>query len=204
MRLLTCSKKIQKRRRLFAICVGRSPNGAGHCRSCRAALSGFYIPAASVTGGSRPLLTTPANEAQARLSPDGRWIAYASDSSGTQEIYVRRYPSMDAPRQVSAGGGSQPQWRGDQQELFYLSPDRSLMAVTVTTGANLPFDAPRRLFRAPIADSPSDARESYAPMPDGRSFLIDARRERVPAPITVMQYWAAGLSPLPAGLAARR
>ena len=73
--------------------------------------------------------TAPFNEAQARISPDGRWIAYVSDSTGTQEVYVRRYPDLDAPRHVSAGGGAQPQWRGDQRELFFLAPDRSLMAV---------------------------------------------------------------------------
>jgi eukaryotic-like serine/threonine-protein kinase len=161
----------------------------------------WHVPVAG--GAARPLINTPANEAQARLSPDGRWIAYASDSSGGQEIYVRRYPALDAPLQVSVGGGSQPQWRADQQELFYLSPDRSLMAVTVRPGTAAAFDTPRRLFRAPIADSPSDARESYAAMPDGRSFLIDARRTSVPAPITVMRHWAVGLTPLPAGLEAR-
>jgi len=161
----------------------------------------WHVPAAG--GAARPLLDTPANEAQARLSPDGRWIAYVSDSSGTPEIYIRRYPELDAPRQVSAGGGSQPQWRGDQQELFYLAPDRSLMAVTVRPGAHVSFDTPRRLFRAPIADSPSDARESYAAMPDGRSFLIDARQTDTPGPITVMRHCAAGLTPAPANLAAR-
>jgi DNA-binding winged helix-turn-helix (wHTH) protein/Tol biopolymer transport system component len=154
-------------------------------------------------GVGRPLLRTSFNEAQARLSSDGRWIAYMSDSSGTAEVYVRRYPELDAPRKVSTGGGSQPQWRADQQELFYLAPDRSLMAVTVRPAANEWLAEPRRLFRAPIADSPSDARDSYAAMPDGRSFLIDGRRDGVPAPITLMRHWAAGLTAPSAALAAR-
>jgi DNA-binding winged helix-turn-helix (wHTH) protein/Tol biopolymer transport system component len=161
----------------------------------------WHVSAAG--GAGRPLLITPFNEAQARLSFDGRWIAYMSDSSGRSEVYVRRYPELDAPRQVSIGGGSQPQWRADQQELFYLAPDRSLMAVTVRPAANESFGAPRRLFRAPIADSPSDARDSYAAMPDGRSFLIDGRRDGVSAPITLMRHWAAGLTAPPTALAAR-
>jgi eukaryotic-like serine/threonine-protein kinase len=149
-------------------------------------------------GATRPLLNTPFNEAQARVAPDGRWIAYVSDSSGTQEVYVRRYPELDAPRRVSTDGGGQPQWRADQQELFYLAPDRSLMAVTVIDAAPSSFGAPRRLFQTSIADDPSGARDSYAAMPDGRSFLIDARRDDTAAPITVLLHWAAGLTSPPA------
>jgi DNA-binding winged helix-turn-helix (wHTH) protein/Tol biopolymer transport system component len=149
-------------------------------------------------GAPQPLLNTVFNEAQARISPDGRWIAYASDSSGAQEVYVRRYPELDAPQQVSTSGGGQPQWRADQRELFYLSPDRSLMAVTVTDGDDLSFGVSRRLFRTSIPDGPSGARDSYAATPDGRSFLVDARGDETPAPITVMLHWAAGLIPAPA------
>jgi eukaryotic-like serine/threonine-protein kinase len=144
--------------------------------------------------GGRPLLQTPFNEVQARISPDGRWIAYVSDASGTQEVYVRRYPELDEPRLVSSGGGAQPQWRLDQQELFYLSPDRSLMAVTVGGGSHLRVGPPRKLFRNSIRHSPFDARDSYAAMPDGRSFLIDAGRGEATSAITVMVEWASGLS----------
>ena len=162
----------------------------------------WHVPVAG--GAGQPLLRTSFNEAQARLSSDGRWIAYMSDSSGTQEVYVRRYPELDTPRKVSVGGGSQPQWRADRQELFYLAPDRSLMAVTVRPAASERFGAPRRLFRAPIADSPSDARDSYAAMPDGRSFLIDGRRDASPPSITVMRHWSAGMTPQPGALTARQ
>jgi DNA-binding winged helix-turn-helix (wHTH) protein/Tol biopolymer transport system component len=156
----------------------------------------WHLPLAG--GGPRPLLNSTFNEVQARVSPDGRWLAYVTDSTGTQEVYVRRYPELDAPRQVSAGGGGQPQWRPDQRELFYLSPDRSLMAVTVTDAGNISsFGAPRKLFRTSIAEGPSAARDSYAVMPDGRSFLIDARRVPVTEPITVMLNWASGLTSMP-------
>jgi DNA-binding winged helix-turn-helix (wHTH) protein/Tol biopolymer transport system component len=155
----------------------------------------WHVPLAG--GTARPLLNSAFNEAQARISPDGRWLAYVADSTGTQEVYVRRYPELDAPRQVSNGGGGQPQWRADQRELFYLSPDRSLMAASIIAARDVSFGAPRRLFRTTIAEGPSAARDSYAAMPDGRSFLIDARRNSSTEPITVMLDWAAGLTSLP-------
>jgi Tol biopolymer transport system component/DNA-binding winged helix-turn-helix (wHTH) protein len=155
----------------------------------------WHVP---VNGGpARPLLNSPFNEVHARISPDGRWLAYVSDVTGTQEVYVRRYPEMDAPRQVSNGGGGQPQWRADQRELFYLSLDRALMAVSIVDPRAVSFGAPRRLFRTPITEGPSAARDSYAAMPDGRSFLIDARRDASTEPITVMLDWAAGLTSAP-------
>jgi N-acetylmuramic acid 6-phosphate (MurNAc-6-P) etherase len=107
---------------------------------------------------------------------------------------------MDQPRRVSMGGGGQPQWRSDQSELFYLSPDNVLMAVDAP-GSNAPsFGSPRRLFLTPIAGGPSDARDSYAVMPDGTSFLVyGARKAPAPAPITLIRNWAAGLTPYAAG-----
>jgi DNA-binding winged helix-turn-helix (wHTH) protein/Tol biopolymer transport system component len=155
----------------------------------------WHVPLAG--GTARPLLNDAFNEAQARISPDGRWLAYVADGTGTQEVYVRRYPELDAPRQVSNGGGGQPQWRADQRELFYLSPDRSLMAATMTDAREVSFGAPRRLFRTSIAEGPSAARDSYAAMPDGRSFLIDARGDASARPITVMLDWTAGLTSVP-------
>lgn len=145
-------------------------------------------------GPARPLLSTSFNEAQARLSPDGHWIAYVSDESGTTEVYVRRYPDMDDPHLLSVGGGGQPQWRADQKELFYLAQDRWLMSVAVQGSDSLSYGAPRRLFRSSIGAGPSAARDSYAAMSDGQSFLIDGRHNRDRnAPITVMINWAAGL-----------
>jgi eukaryotic-like serine/threonine-protein kinase len=145
-------------------------------------------------GPAKPLLKTSFSEAQARLSPDGRWIAYVSDESGTPEVYVRRYPAMDDPQLVSVGGGGQPQWRADQKELFYLAQDRSLMAVAIEGGDRLSYGTPQRLFRTAIGVGPSAARDSYAVMSDGQSFLIDGRQDRDPdAPITMMRNWAEGL-----------
>jgi DNA-binding winged helix-turn-helix (wHTH) protein/Tol biopolymer transport system component len=139
-----------------------------------------------------PLLATPFNEMQARLSPDGRWIAYVSDVTGTLEVYVSRYPALDDPQRVSTAGGGQPQWRADQRELFFVSADRALMAADVTTnGPSLSIASPRALFRPPIGGGPADAREFYAVAAGGQRFLIDSSASsEVRAPITVMVNWA--------------
>jgi hypothetical protein len=121
-----------------------------------------------------PVLATPFNEMQARISPDGRWMAYVSDETGDIEVYVERYPELGDKRRVSSEGGGQPQWRADQRELYYLSPDRTLMAVPVESSAQLAFGAPRRLFRAPVAGDPDDARDHYAASGDGTRFLVDS------------------------------
>lgn len=146
------------------------------------------------TGETKTLLATTHGETQARISPDGRWIAYASDESGTLETYVARFPGMDATQQVSVGGGGQPQWRADQTELYYLAADRALMAVRVDAKSAAPFGPPRRLLRAPIAGDPGDGRDFFAATADGSRFLIDsATSGNDGEAITIMVNWAAGM-----------
>jgi Tol biopolymer transport system component/DNA-binding winged helix-turn-helix (wHTH) protein len=146
------------------------------------------------TGAAEPLLATPFNEMQARISPDGRWIAYASDESGVLEVYVQRYPMTGDRRIVSTNGGGQPQWRADQQELFYLSADRTIMSVNIDSGsAGMSLDAPRQLFPAPLLGDAEDARDHYVVSTDGTRFLVDGSvdqgRDRK---ITIMVNWATG------------
>jgi hypothetical protein len=126
-------------------------------------------------GADTPLLATPFNEMQARISPDGRWLAYVSDETGAAELCVAPYPEMDRRHLVSSGGGGQPQWRADQEELFYMAPDRSIVAVDVNTSASeaISFGAPRRLFRAPAGGDLQDARDHYAVADNGTKFLVD-------------------------------
>jgi Tol biopolymer transport system component/DNA-binding winged helix-turn-helix (wHTH) protein len=143
-------------------------------------------------GTSFPILATPSNELQARFSPDGRWIAYVADDSGELEVYVQRYPELRERHRVSVGGGGQPQWRSDQNELFYIAPDRALVAVAVEQSEALSFGAPRRLFRAPMAGGPDDARDYYATAADGGSFLVDsAFGDGNDTAITVVLNWSA-------------
>jgi Tol biopolymer transport system component len=178
-----------------------SPSGAEfvYTRIDGAASFDLWIARAD-DGSARPLLATPANEMQARISPDGEWLAYASDESGALEVYVQRYPGLGDKRQISVGGGGQPQWRADQRELFYLSADRAITAVDVDAGAGLAFGAPRPLFRAAVAGSPADARELYAAAADGSKFLLDGPVDEAPEkPITVIVDWAAGIGATPQG-----
>ena len=78
-----------------------------------------------------PFLQTAANEDLPQFSPDGRWLAYVSDESGQEQVYVRAFPSGNALIQISTAGGSYPRWRRDGRELFYISADQKLMAVPV-------------------------------------------------------------------------
>ena len=75
------------------------------------------------------VLQSSFDEIEGQFSPDGRWLAYASNESGRYEIYIRTFPEAGGKWQVSAAGGVQPRWRRDGRELFYVAPDTRLMAV---------------------------------------------------------------------------
>jgi eukaryotic-like serine/threonine-protein kinase len=128
------------------------------------------------------------NNGESRFSPDGRWLAYSSDESGKNEIYLAPFPGPGAKWQVSTGGGSQPRWRRDGKELFYLSADLRLMSVEIrTTGATLDPGAPTVLFE------PHPLPTSYDAAADGQRFLIVSSGIEQSPPITLVQNWAAGL-----------
>jgi eukaryotic-like serine/threonine-protein kinase len=118
------------------------------------------------------LLGSTAREIQAQVSPDGRWIAYASDEDdGIFQVYVQAFPGLGAKQRVSSNGGTQPQWRSDSRELFYLAPDQMLMAVDAHSGASLTLGPPRSLFRMRLPGSMTDYRNQYAPSADGSRFV---------------------------------
>ena len=83
-----------------------------------------------------PFQISDANETGGRFSPDGKWVAYTSDETGRDQVYVVPFPGPGGKWQVSSDGGSQPRWRRDGTELFYLARDRRLMSVPITQGAN--------------------------------------------------------------------
>jgi Tol biopolymer transport system component len=143
----------------------------------------------------KPLLQTPFNEGEARISPDGRFFAYTSDESGRPEVYVRPLASMAEQWQVSTEGGTKPQWRRDGKELFYLAEDRRLMSLELTDGSGFDRSAPLPLFqtRAPRVDFPG-FHSLYAVTPDGQRFLAVTEPEgRSSPPITVVLDWAVEL-----------
>jgi dipeptidyl aminopeptidase/acylaminoacyl peptidase len=124
-----------------------------------------------------PYLQTESNASQARFSPDSRWIAYMSDESGKKEVYVRPFPAASGGKwMVSKGGGTQPRWRRDGKELFYISADSKLMAVEVATASGT-FQAgiPKVLFGAPIWGGGAALNVTrYDVTADGKKFLINS------------------------------
>ena len=103
---------------------------------------------------SRPLLAAPFDELNAEVSPNGQWLAYESNESGRNEIYVRPFPNVDADRQqVSTNGGTQPLWARNGQELFYESMG-TLMRVPVKTGSTFERGTPEKVFDAPYLVRP--------------------------------------------------
>jgi Tol biopolymer transport system component len=137
-----------------------------------------------------PFLQTSFNEMHGQVSPDGRWLAYASDESGTWEVYVQTFPEPGAKRTISIGGGAEPQWRRDGRELYYLAPEGTLMAVAVSSTHDV-FDAGRAvpLFQARIPADILAFRNHYAPSHDGQRFLVDAADDN--EPINVVVNWTA-------------
>jgi Tol biopolymer transport system component len=125
----------------------------------------FSVPAAG--GSPQRLLQTPADETEMSLSPDGRWLAYASNDSGRTEVYISRFPEMSNRVAVSSGGGARPMWRGDGRELYFVAPGNRLMSAAVTaTGASAVVAPANNLFAVPLFGG------LYAPSADGRRFLI--------------------------------
>jgi eukaryotic-like serine/threonine-protein kinase len=141
-----------------------------------------------------PFLATPFNEVQGALSPDGRWMAYTSDESGQPEVYVQAFPAGGGKLQVSVRGGSEPKWRTDGKELFYIGPDLKLMSVRVKSGSTLEAGVPSGLFEMPVPPFTPAYQNSYVPTPDGQRFLVNILvQDPTPTPITVVLNWAAGL-----------
>jgi Tol biopolymer transport system component len=126
-----------------------------------------------------PLVNSTFIDDMPSLSPDNRWLAYVSDETGRSEVYVRPL-SGEGRWVVSSDGGGTPMWRRDGRELYFLTPQRRLMAVQVEpVGEAFHFGAPAQLFRADF--SFWDAERVYAPFSDGKRFVIkvEPRAERV-------------------------
>jgi len=145
----------------------------------------------------RPFLQHSYCEASAYFAPeDGgevpRWIAYASDETGRNEVYIRDFPSASHKWQVSNRGGLIPHWRRDGRELFYLAPDGTLMAVAVNPGAAFEFGAPQALFATNLRLTPryKTWMNQYALAQDGQRFLLNRPvPETSPSAITAVIPW---------------
>ena len=121
---------------------------------------------------SVPWLSTPFVERQGRFSPDGRWVSYDSDESGRMEVYVRGMSSSGGKWRVSNDGGSSSVWSRDGKELFYLSPDSTLMSVAVRPGEGFGSGNPIPLFKIPGEILTLGVVTQYDVSSDGR-FLMN-------------------------------
>jgi Tol biopolymer transport system component len=143
-----------------------------------------------------PFATSKFEETQARFSPDVRWLAFVSNESGRDEVYVSSFPSAGGKVRVSTNGGVQPRWRKDGKELFYLAPDRKLMAAPIQAGSTLQVGPPTAIFDigfVPVGSGAPYALYQYDVAADGQRFLINAPQTNNSVPITVVLNWTAGL-----------
>jgi serine/threonine-protein kinase len=160
-------------------------------------LPGGNIEVMSVTGEteSRELVATEYAEFDPALSPNGRWLAYASNRTGRNEVWVQGYPEGAVVR-ISTDGGYEPQWSADGRELYYLEPSgprASMMAVTVQTAGEFSFDTPAKLFETPYFADEATMVGSYDVAHDGRFVMVDLVEAAAPgarsASIIVVQNW---------------
>jgi len=142
-----------------------------------------------------PFLQTEFIETHAQFSPDGKWIAYSSNESGTWQVYVRSFPDRGGKWPVSTSGGVQPRWRRDGRELFYISADKKLMAVDVKSdGATFEAGVPKALFDVRVLGVLPGPMLWYTVSKDGQRFLVVTNLEEATAPpTTVVLNWTADL-----------
>src|SRR6266436_412234 len=141
---------------------------------------------------AKPLSQAKWTVRNAQFSPDGRWMAYASNETGTTEIFVSPFPNANGKWQVSSAGGQEPRWRKDGKELFYVSADGRMMAVEVTTDAGFKAGSPIELFQTHRRQAVS-AQDvfSYDVSGDGKRFLILTKLDEAnAAPLFVLLNWA--------------
>jgi serine/threonine protein kinase len=140
-----------------------------------------------------PFLQTVFNELQAQFSPDGKWLAYTSDESGTPEVYVQTFPASGGKWRISTTGGAEPQWRRDGKELFYLGGDKKLMAVEIKQGTAFEAGVPKALFETRVL-ALTTFRNHYVVTADGQRFLINSGlADSDYAPISVVVNWTEDL-----------
>jgi serine/threonine-protein kinase len=117
-----------------------------------------------------PLVETSFNESNAAISPDGRWLAYQANDTGTVEIYVRPFPNVGGRWLASAGGGTQPLWARDSQELIYRAPTGAVMRVGVADGSTWNGTMPTEVFAGRYVVGTGG--RNYDISLDGRQFLM--------------------------------
>jgi serine/threonine protein kinase/Tol biopolymer transport system component len=130
----------------------------------------------------------------ARVSPDGKWIAFANADSGRFEVFLENYPKSSGRWPVSSAGGLQPKWHPDGDELFYLGLDGRLMAVPLALGALPEIGRPQPLFQTGVEAITGFTWHQYDVTRDGHRFLVNVAQQ-VTVPVTVLLNWPAASGP---------
>jgi Tol biopolymer transport system component len=144
----------------------------------------------------RPLIQTSFNEYWPRLSPDGRFLAYSSDESGRDEVYVQPFPAVDRRWLVSTNGGREALWSRDGREIFYREDDK-MMSVAVDTLPEFAARSPRLLFEsAAFHRNLASGEFNYDVAPDGRFLMIRRDDALVELQINVVLNWTQELKRL--------
>jgi len=156
--------------------------------------SGFALGVLPTSGDKKPypLFQTAFNSDHGAFSPNGRWVAYTSNESGREDVYVQAFPPTGDKHRISRNGGTQPMWREDGRELFFLAPDSTMMAAPIRTGNTFEPGIPQALFSSGAVNFTGNRRQ-YAVAKDGQRFLINLPQQRATAtPLTVVVNWQAG------------
>jgi len=176
------------------VCSDWSPDGRYVIASVPQQMTGDDLWLIPMVGDKKPFkfLGPPADQIHGNFSPDGHLVAYTSNESGRFQVYVQTFPLSDRKWPVSTDGGYEPRWRGDGREIYYLSEDRKLMAVSV--GAGPAFAVPKMLFQTRVPEGVTSRRTHYVPSRDGLRFLVNTQTaDTMPNPITVVLNWQAEL-----------
>ncbi|MGH9389723.1 MAG: TolB family protein, partial [Vicinamibacteria bacterium] len=147
----------------------------------------------------RPFVASPGSEYGPAISPNGEWVAYVSDESGSNEILIEHFPERGQKTRVWSGSSGSPIWSPDGRELYFTAPstqgsrERDLMAVRVELTPTLRVSAPRRLFSGAFVNG-NDTGRAFAITPDGRRFLLLRSHPDYATQLLVVQNWFAELS----------
>jgi Tol biopolymer transport system component len=178
---------------------GFSPDGSRVVTYFQTATGGdLYTLSLDSKPAFTPFVNSPFDESAGAFSPDGKWIAYQSNASLRNEVYVRRYPPTSEQWQISNSGGENPVWSLDGKELFY-SAGNAIMHVAIGGGASLAPGTPATLFRIPGHAAPRFTGSVHQPIisgitPDKQHFLFRLGTEQGPPAINVVLNWQKALS----------
>ena len=158
--------------------------------------NGWDIWALPLQGDRKPVpvLQTPFNEQSPQFSPDGKWVAYESNESGADQVYIQSFPPSGGKWQVSTNGGQEPRWRGDGKEIYYYASERIWAAGVRTAAGRVEVDSPRGLFPDAFFPGPD---YYYDVTRDGQRFLElqlpSALNDQSSNALIVVSNWQASL-----------